>query len=142
MNIKERADELIAEFAMFSDWMDKYSYLIEIGEESEKLDEEFKIQKYLISGCQSQLWLVSEYQDGKLFFRTDSDAIITKGIARVLTRVFNGATPDEILNNDMSFIDQIGLKEHLSPTRANGLNSMIKQIKLYALVYKTKHGDK
>lgn len=139
MNIDQRANDLVAEFSMFTDWMDKYSYLIELGEEADSLEEKDKIKQNLISGCQSQLWLVAEYKDGKVFFKTDSDAIITKGIARVLTMVFNGSAPDEILNNDLGFLDQIGLKEHLSPTRANGLNSMVKQMKLYALVFKTKY---
>jgi cysteine desulfuration protein SufE len=139
MNIKEREEEIVNEFALFEEWVDKYSYLIELGEEVEALPEDQKSKQNLISGCQSQLWLVSEYKDGKVYFRTDSDAIITKGIARVMTRVFNGAAPDEIIDNDLAFLDKIGLKEHLSPTRANGLNSMIKQMKLYAVVYKTKY---
>jgi cysteine desulfuration protein SufE len=142
MNIKEREEEIVNEFALFEEWMDKYSYLIEMGEEVEPLTEEQKSKQNLISGCQSQLWLVSEYEDGKVFFKTDSDAIITKGIARVMTRVFNGATPSEIIDNDLAFLDRIGLKEHLSPTRANGLNSMIKQMKLYAVVFKTKYETK
>ena len=139
--IQNRADELVAEFELFPDWMDKYSYLIELGEEADPLPEELKIKQNLISGCQSQLWLVADYQDGVISFKTDSDAIITKGIARVLTKVFNGSSPDEIIDNDLEFLSKIGLKEHLSPTRANGLNSMIKQMKLYALVYKTKYGN-
>lgn len=139
MNIKEREEEIIAEFGMFEDWMDKYSYLIEMGEEVEPLPEEQKTKQNLISGCQSQLWLVADYKDGKVYFSTDSDAIITKGIARVMTRVFNDSSPQEIIDNELTFLDQIGLKEHLSPTRANGLNSMIKQMKLYALVFKTKY---
>jgi cysteine desulfuration protein SufE len=142
MNINERAQVLVSDFAIFSDWMDKYSYLIELGEESDPLPDDLKTKQNLISGCQSQLWLVSDFREGKLFFRADSDAIITKGIARVLTKVFNGATPDEIINHDLAFLDQIGLKEHLSPTRANGLSSMIKQMKLYALVFKTKQDQK
>ena len=139
MNIKEREEEIIAEFGMFEDWMDKYSYLIEMGEEVEPLPEEQKTKQNLISGCQSQLWLVADYKDGKVHFSTDSDAIITKGIARVMTRVFNDSSPQEIIDNELTFLDQIGLKEHLSPTRANGLNSMIKQMKLYAVVFKTKY---
>jgi cysteine desulfuration protein SufE len=141
MTAKERAEELVAEFGLFPDWMDKYSYLIELGEEVEPLEENLKTKQNLISGCQSQLWLVANYTDGVINFRADSDAIITKGIARVLTKVFNGASPDEIIEDDLEFLNQIGLKEHLSPTRANGLNSMIKQMKLYALVYKTKYNS-
>lgn len=138
MSIQERAAEIVEEFQMFDNWMDKYNYLIELGKELESLEEEFKTKKYLISGCQSQLWLVSEFKDGKVYFRADSDAIITKGIAYLLVKVLSDSSPEEILDYDMGFLDKIGLKEHLSPTRANGLSSMIKQIRLYALVYKTK----
>lgn len=141
MSIQDRAAEIVEEFQMFDNWMDKYNYLIELGKELESLDEEYKTKKYLISGCQSQLWLVSEFKDGKIYFRADSDAIITKGIAYLLIKVLSGSAPQEILDYDMDFLDKIGLKEHLSPTRANGLNSMIKQIRLYALVYKTKAGQ-
>ncbi len=139
MTIEEKAAQVVEEFEMFGDWMDKYSYLIELGEENEPLPEELKIKQNLISGCQSQLWLVAEYRDGKVYFRADSDAIITKGIARVVLRVLNGESPDTILNCKMEFLDKIGLTQHLSPTRSNGLNAMIKQIKLYALVFKTKY---
>jgi cysteine desulfuration protein SufE len=139
MTIEEKAAELIEEFSVFDDWMDKYSYLIELGEEAQPLPEEKKTKQNLINGCQSQLWLTAEYRDGKVYFEADSDAIITKGIAQVLLRVINGETPEAILNNDFGFLEKIGLQEHLSPTRSNGLNSMIKQIKLYALVFKTKN---
>ena len=139
MTIEEKAAELIEEFSVFDDWMDKYSYLIELGEEAQPLPKEKKTKQNLISGCQSQLWLTAEYRDGKVYFEADSDAIITKGIAQVLLRVINGETPETILNNDFGFLEKIGLQEHLSPTRSNGLNSMIKQIKLYALVFKTKN---
>ncbi len=138
MGIKERAAQIIEEFEMFDNWMDKYNYIIELGKELEGLEEEFKTKKYLISGCQSQVWLVSEFKDGKVYFRADSDAIITKGIAYLLVFVLSGSRPQEILDYDMDFLEKIGLKQHLSPTRANGLNSMVKQIRLYALVYKTK----
>ena len=134
----EKAGAIVEEFSMFDDWMDKYSYIIEMGEEAEPMAEEDKIKQNLISGCQSQLWLTVKNEDGKLYFKADSDAIITKGIANVLLRVINGETPQDILDNDLSFLDEIGLKEHLSPTRSNGLSSMIKQVKLYALVFKTK----
>lgn len=138
MSIQERAAEIVEEFEMFDTWLDKYDYIIDLGKEAEGLDEEFKTKKYLISGCQSQVWLTAEYRDGKVYFKSDSDAIITKGIAYLLVRVLSGSSPQEILDYDMSFLEKIGLKEHLSPTRANGLNSMIKQMRLYALVFKTK----
>ena len=139
-NIQEEKDCLIEEFEMFDDWMDKYNYIIELGKEMEDLPSEFKIKKYLISGCQSQLWLTASFTNGKINFKADSDAIITKGIAQVLLRVMNNRSPQEIIDDNFSFIDNIGLTEHLSPTRSNGLTSMIKQIKLYALVFKTKNG--
>ena len=142
MTIQEEKDELIEEFEMFDDWMDKYNYIIEMGKELTPLSDDLKIKKYLISGCQSQLWLVADYADGKINFQVDSDAIITKGIAQVLLRVVNKRSPKEIVDEDFSFLDSIGLKEHLSPTRSNGLTSMIKQIKLYALVFKTKEEQK
>jgi len=140
MTIQEEKDALIEEFEMFDDWMDKYNYIIEMGKEIDPLNDDLKIKKYLISGCQSQLWLVANYVEGKIVFQVDSDAIITKGIAQMLLRVVNKRTPQEIVDDDFSFIDEIGLKEHLSPTRSNGLTSMIKQIKLYALVFKAKSG--
>ena len=139
MTIQEEKDTLIEEFEMFDDWMDKYNYIIEMGKEVPVLSEDLKTKKFLISGCQSQLWLLAEYADGKIMFQTDSDAIITKGIAQMLLRVVNNRTPQEIVDEDFSFLDSIGIKEHLSPTRSNGLTSMIKQIKLYALVFKTKN---
>ena len=138
MSMIEKAEAIVEEFSMFDDWMDKYSYIIEMGEEAEPMEEDEKTKQNLISGCQSQLWLTVKNEDGKLYFKADSDAIITKGIANVLLRVINGETPQDILDNDLSFLDEIGLKEHLSPTRSNGLSSMIKQVKLYALVFKTK----
>ncbi len=140
MTIQEEKDALIEEFEMFDDWMDKYNYIIEMGKEIDPLNDDLKIKKYLISGCQSQLWLIANYVEGKINFQVDSDAIITKGIAQMLLRVVNKRTPQEIVDDDFSFIDEIGLKEHLSPTRSNGLTSMIKQIKLYALVFKAKSG--
>ena len=136
--MKEAEESLIQEFALFDDWMDKYNYIIELGKELPMIDPEFKKEEFLISGCQSQVWLHPEMRDGKLYFTADSDAIITKGIVNLLIRVLSGHTPQEILDNDLSYIDTIGLKEHLSPTRSNGLASMMKQIKLYALAYSTK----
>ena len=138
MTIEETKQELIEEFAMFDDWMDKYNYIIEMGKEIPGIADEFKTKQYLISGCQSQVWVTANFEDGQIHFKADSDAIITKGIVQLLLKVVNGRTPDEVVNEDFSFVNQIGLKEHLSPTRSNGLTSMIKQIKLYALVFKTK----
>ena len=138
MTIQEQKQELIEEFEMFDDWMDRYNYIIEMGKELEGLSDEFKTKQYLISGCQSQVWLTAEYTNGVIKFKADSDAIITKGIAQLLLKVVDGRTPKEIVDEDFSFLDKIGLKEHLSPTRSNGLTSMIKQIKLFALVFKTK----
>ena len=131
--MKEKEEELIQEFEMFDDWMDKYNYIIELGKDLPMIDPQFKTEEFLISGCQSQVWLHPEYKDGKLYFSADSDAIITKGIVNLLIRVLSGHTPQEILDNDLSYLDAIGLKNPLSPTRSNGLASMIKQIKLYAL---------
>lgn len=136
--MKEMEEELIQEFEMFDDWMDKYNYIIELGKDMPMIDPQFKTEEFLISGCQSHVWLHPEEKDGKLYFTADSDAIITKGIVNLLIRVLSGHTPQEILDNDLSYLDTIGLKNHLSPTRSNGLASMIKQIKLYALAYSAK----
>ena len=136
--MKDVEEELIQEFEMFDDWMDKYNYIIELGKDLPMIDPQFKTEEFLISGCQSQVWLHPEEKDGKLYFSADSDAIITKGIVNLLIRVLSGHTPQEILDNDLSYLDAIGLKNHLSPTRSNGLASMIKQIKLYALAYSAK----
>ncbi|MBR6334322.1 MAG: SufE family protein [Bacteroidales bacterium] len=136
--MQEREQQLIEEFSLFDDWMDKYNYIIELGKELPMIDEQYKTPDYLIEGCQSQVWLHPEYRDGLLYFTADSDAIITKGIVNLLIFVLSGRTPQEILQNDLSYIDAIGLKEHLSPTRSNGLASMIKQIKLYALAFQSK----
>lgn len=135
---KEVESEITKEFELFTDWMDKYNFIIELGKSLPLIDEKYKTENYLISGCQSQVWLYAEYKDGKVFFTADSDAIITKGIVNILIRALSEQTPDDIINADMEFINKIGLREHLSPTRSNGLNSMIKQMKLYALVFKTK----
>ena len=136
--MQEREQQLIEEFSLFDDWMDKYNYIIELGKELPMIDAQYKTPDYLIEGCQSQGWLHPEYRDGLLYFTADSDAIITKGIVNLLIFVLSGRTPQEILQNDLSYIDAIGLKEHLSPTRSNGLASMIKQIKLYALAFQSK----
>ena len=129
--IQEVKEELVSEFELFDDWMDKYNYIIELGKELPMIDAQYKTSEYLIDGCQSQVWLHAEKQDDKIVFTADSDAIITKGIVNLLIRVFSGRTPQEII--DDSYLDAIGLKEHLSPTRSNGLASMIKQIKMYAV---------
>ena len=135
-SIKEVQQEIVDEFAAFGDWMDKYEYLIELGKSLPVIDESRKQEDRLIKGCQSRVWLDSRYSDGRLWFTADSDAIITKGISSLLIRVYNGRTPEEILSADNSFIDEIGLRENLSPTRANGLVSMMEQIREDALRYK------
>ncbi|MCK4677350.1 MAG: SufE family protein [Bacteroidales bacterium] len=139
MTIAETQNKIITEFQYFDDWMDKYNYLIELGMSLPVMDDKFKIKSNLISGCQSRVWLHASYKDGKIRFEADGDAVITKGIISMLIRVFSGQTPDDIINASLDFIDQIGLKEHLSPTRSNGLVSMTKQLKLYALAFKTKN---
>jgi cysteine desulfuration protein SufE len=136
--MQEIENQLIEEFKLFEDWMDKYNYIIEMGRELPLIDAQYKTLQYLISGCQSQVWLHADYREGKIWFTADSDAIITKGIIYLLIKVLDGRTPNEILNASLDYIDKIGLKEHLSPTRSNGLLSMIKQIKMYALAYQTK----
>ena len=139
MDIKAIEEEIITEFGYFEDWMDKYNYLIDMGKSLPVIDPKFKTENNLISGCQSRVWLYASYEDGKLSFTADSDAVITKGIANLLIRVMNNQSVDDILNAEFGFVEKIGLKEHLSPTRSNGLMSMIKQMKLYALAYKTKN---
>jgi cysteine desulfuration protein SufE len=140
MTIPEIESQVTSEFALFDDWMDKYNYLIELGKSLPLIDEKYKTDQYIITGCQSKVWLHAALREGKITFTADSDAIITKGIVYLLIRVLSDHSPDEILASEMSFIDRIGLKEHLSPTRSNGLTSMIKQMKLYALAFKTKMG--
>ncbi len=135
MTINEIQDEIIEEFAEFDDWMDKYQLLITMGEEQEPLPAEFKTEQNLIDGCQSRVWLVCDEREGKLQFRAESDALIVKGIVSLLIRVVTDHTPQEILDADLYFIPQIGLTEHLSPTRSNGLLAMVKQIRMYALAY-------
>lgn len=135
MGIIEVQNEIIEEFSLFEDWMQRYEYMIELGKSIELIESSKKIDSNLIKGCQSKLWLHAELKNTKLIFKADSEAIITKGIAAVLLRVFSNQTPKDILNANLDFVDKIGLKEHLSPTRANGLISMIKQIKYYALAY-------
>jgi cysteine desulfuration protein SufE len=139
MSIKAREQEIVEEFSLFDDWMDKYNYIIDVGKSIDKIDEKYKKNQYLISGCQSQVWVHAEYRDGKVYFQADSDALITAGIVGLLMRVMSGQTPEEIIRADLSFIDEIGLKEHLSQTRSNGLVNMIKQMKLYALAFQAQH---
>lgn len=136
-SINEIQDEIIDEFSMFDDWMQRYEYMIELGKSLELINEKYKTDDYTIKGCQSKVWVFAELKDQLIQFTADSDAIITKGIIALLLRVFSGQRPQDILDAELYFIDQIGLKEHLSPTRANGLLSMIKQIKLYAVAYQT-----
>jgi len=138
MNIIEKESAIIEEFSVFEDWMDKYAYIIDLGKSLPVIDEQYKTDNFIIKGCQSQVWIHASYENGRVYFTADSDAVITKGIVNVLIRVLSGSTPDEILEASMSYIDKIGLKEHLSPTRANGLVSMIKQLKLYAMAFKAK----
>ena len=132
MTIQEAENEIIEEFELFDDWMDKYNYIIELGKSLPLIDPQYKDEQHLIPGCQSQVWLHAEFTDGKLVFRADSDAIITKGIINLLIRVLSNRTPQEIADAPLAYIDKIGLKEHLSPTRSNGLMSMIEQIMGYA----------
>lgn len=138
MTINELQDEVIEEFSEFTDWMDKYQMLIDLGNELEPLDEQYKTESNLIDGCQSRVWLQCDEKDGRLIFTADSDALIVKGIIALLIRVVSNHTPKEIIDADLYFIDRIGLREHLSPTRANGLLAMTKQMKMYAVVYESK----
>ena len=141
MTINEIQDEIIAEFSDYDDWMDKYQLLIDLGNEQEPLDEQYKNESNLIEGCQSRVWLQADLTDeGKIHFQAESDALIVKGIITLLIRVLDNQTPDDILNADLYFIEQIGLREHLSPTRSNGLLAMMKQMRMYALAFKAKQG--
>ena len=133
--INEIQDEIIDEFSGFDDWMDKYQLLIDLGNEQKPLDEKYKVESNLIDGCQSRVWLQADYEDGVIRFTAESDALIVKGIVALLIRVLSGHTPQEILDADLYFIEQIGLKEHLSPTRSNGLLAMVKQMRVYALAF-------
>ncbi|ETN94168.1 cysteine desulfuration protein SufE [Zhouia amylolytica] len=137
MTIQEIQDNIVDEFSMFDDWMQRYEYMIELGKSLPIIDDQYKIDENLIKGCQSKVWVHAELEDDKLVFTADSDAIITKGIIAILVRAFSNQKPQDIINAETDFIDEIGLKEHLSPTRANGLVSMIKQLKLYAVAYQT-----
>lgn len=136
--IDELQEEVIDEFSDFDDWMDKYQLLIDLGNEQEPLDAQYKNDQNLIDGCQSRVWLQADLVDGKIIFQAESDALIVKGIVTLLIKVLSGHTPQEILDSDLHFIEKIGLKEHLSPTRSNGLLAMMKQMRMYALAFKTK----
>ncbi|MGB5988890.1 MAG: SufE family protein [Marinifilaceae bacterium] len=135
MTINDIQDQIVEEFSVFDDWMDKYAYIIELGSEMTSLDNQYQTEDNLIRGCQSKVWFHAEYKEDKVVFEADSDAIITKGIAALLIRVYSDQTPKDIVNSDLHFIEQIGLTQHLSPTRSNGLLSMVKQIKIYALAF-------
>ena len=138
MTINDLQDNVIEEFSAFDDWMDKYALLIDLGNSLPPLEEKYKTESNLIEGCQSRVWLQADYEDGKIIFKGESDAVIVKGIVSLLINVLSGHTPQEILDTDLYFIEQIGLKEHLSPTRSNGLVAMVKQMRMYALAYRTK----
>ena len=138
MNIQEIQDEIVAEFEMFDDWMQRYEYMIDLGKDLPIIEEQYKTDENIIKGCQSKVWVHAELENDKLIFTADSDAIITKGIIAILIRAFSGQSPQNVIDANTDFIDAIGLKEHLSPTRANGLVSMIKQLKMYAIAYQAK----
>ena len=138
MTINEKQDEIIETFSVFDDWMDRYSLLIDMGNALPPLDEKYKTENNLIEGCQSRVWLYAQYTDGKVVYQAESDAVIVKGIVSLLISVLTGHTPQEILETDLYFIERIGLKEHLSPTRSNGLVAMLKQMKMYALAFNAK----
>ena len=135
MSLKQIQDEIIEEFSIFTDWLDKYEYLIELGNDLPGIDPAVKSDENLINGCQSKVWLHADYKDGKVWYEADSDAIIVKGIVALMVKALSGQTPDDIVSNELYFIDKIGLKQNLSPTRSNGLLSMVKKMKLYALAY-------
>ncbi|MCC9138151.1 SufE family protein [Pontibacter silvestris] len=138
MTIKEQQDQIVEDFELFDDWMDKYEYIIQLGKELPLIDEKFKTDENLIKGCQSKVWLHADFKDGKLHFTANSDALITKGLVSMVIQVLSGQTPKDIADANIYFIDEIGLQSHLSPTRSNGLLSMLKQIKLYAVAYQAK----
>ena len=139
MTLEETQQEVIEEFEIFDDWMDKYNFLIEQSKELPLIDQKYKTKEYIIEGCQSKVWLHADFVDGKVIYTADSDAIITKGIVALLIRILSSRKPDEIINSNLDFIEKTGLRQNLSPTRSNGLLSMIKQMKLYAIAYKAKN---
>lgn len=141
MTINDKQDEIIADFSFFENWMDKYEYIIQMGKDLPLIDEQYKTPEYLIKGCQSQVWLHADYEDGKIVFTADSDAVITKGLVALVVSVLSGFSPKEIAEADLYFVEKIGLSKHLSPTRSNGLLSMLKQIKLYAVALQAKESQ-
>lgn len=142
MTINEAQDEIIGEFEMFSDWMEKYEYIIQLGKDIAVIEDKYKTDDHLIKGCQSKVWLHAEYKDGKIFFTADSDALITKGLVSMVVRVLSGHSPKEIAEAELYFVDTIGLRSHLSPTRSNGLLAMLKQMKLYAVAIQAQQSVK
>jgi len=141
-DLREAQKEIVEEFSIFDDWLDKYNYLIELGNDLPELDPAYKTSEYLINGCQSKVWLHADLKEGKMMFKADSDAIIVRGIVALLVKALNGRTPEEILNNELFFIDEIGLRQNLSPTRSNGLLAMVKKMKLYAMAYQAQQQKK
>jgi cysteine desulfuration protein SufE len=141
-NLNETQKDIVEEFSVFEDWLDRYNYLIELGNDLPAIDPQYRTNEYLINGCQSKVWLHADLVDGKIDFKADSDAIIVKGIVALLVKVLNGRTPAEILENELYFIEEIGLKQNLSPTRSNGLLAMVKKMKLYALAYQARANHK
>ncbi len=137
-DLNEIQQDIVEEFSIFDDWLDRYNYLIELGNDLPEIDPQYRTNEYLINGCQSKVWLFADLVDGKLEFKADSDAIIVKGIVALLVKVLNGRTPSEILDNELHFIEDIGLRQNLSPTRSNGLLAMVKKMRLYAIAYKAK----
>jgi cysteine desulfuration protein SufE len=142
MNLNETQKDIVEEFSVFEDWLDRYNYLIELGNDLPEIDPQYKTNEYLINGCQSKVWLHADLVEGKIMFKADSDAIIVKGIVALLVKVLNGRTPDEIMENKLFFIDDIGLSQNLSPTRSNGLLAMVKKMRLYALAYQAQASRK
>lgn len=141
MTIEEKQDRIVRQFELLGDWPERYKYIIKLGQKLEPLDEEHKVEENLVRGCQSQVWLVTEQDDDKVIFKADSDAAITKGLVAMLVNFYSGENPETILQTDPEFIDEIGMQQHLSPTRSNGLASMVKQMKIYAMAYKSKMGQ-
>jgi cysteine desulfuration protein SufE len=138
MDIQEKQDKIIREFQILGDWQERYKYIIKLGQKLDSLDEKYKVDENLVRGCQSQVWLIAELEDGKVVFRADSDAAITKGLVALMVRFYSNEDPDTIMLTKPEFIQKIGMQEHLSPTRSNGLLSMVKQMKIYAMAYKSK----
>lgn len=141
MTIEEKQDRIVRQFELLGDWPERYKYIIKQGQKLDPLDEEYKVEENLVRGCQSQVWLVTEQNDDKIIFKADSDAAITKGLVAMLVNFYSGESPDTILKTDPEFIEKIGMQQHLSPTRSNGLASMVKQMKIYAMAYKSKMGE-